>query len=107
MIYTSNFFTVIFKNLTTKQRLDLSKHYCISAAGDSHAFDDRDELLAALRYAEAALADIGDADREPGDDLTWCENRAGEALPRIRKLIAAHVGSPMQGKPLSEGGFDA
>jgi hypothetical protein len=102
MIYTSNFFTVIYKNLTTEQRLDLGKHPCVSAAGDSHAFDDRDELLAALKYAEAALADVGDAEREPGDDLAWCEDRAAQALPRIRKLIAAHVGSPMQGKPFSE-----
>lgn len=47
--------------------------------------------IAALRdvlsYAEAALADIGDADREPGDDLAWCEARAAEALPRVRAAL--------------------
>ena len=46
------------------------------------------ELLAALKYAEAGLADIGDADREPGDDLAWCEKRAAEALPTVRAAIA-------------------
>lgn len=40
-----------------------------------------------LRYAEAALADIGDAEREPGDDLAWCERRAADALPRVRAAI--------------------
>jgi hypothetical protein len=47
-------------------------------------------LLEVLRYAESALSDIGDADREPGDDLEWCEGRAAEALPRIRELLLAH-----------------
>ena len=45
----------------------------------------RDELA----YAEAALADIGDATREPGDDLAWCEARAAEALPRVRAALKA------------------
>jgi len=40
-----------------------------------------------LRFAEAALADIGDADREPGDDLEWCERRAAQALPRVREAL--------------------
>ena len=53
----------------------------------------RDALLEALKYAEAGLADIGDADREPGDDLAWCEARAAEALPRIRAAIAAAEGT--------------
>jgi hypothetical protein len=96
MIYSDTYFTAIFKNLTVEQRLALADHGHIGAAGDSHAFDDRDELLAALQYAEAALADIGDAEREPGDDLAWCENRAAQALPRIRKLIAAHKGVTSQ-----------
>lgn len=48
---------------------------------------ERDAALVALRYAEAALADIGDADREPGDDMAWCESRAAEALPRIRAAM--------------------
>lgn len=46
------------------------------------------ELLEALRLAEAGLADIGDADREPGDDLAWCERRAAEPLPAVRAAIA-------------------
>jgi len=50
--------------------------------------------LDALKFAEAALADIGDADREPGDDLAWCEARAAEALPRTRAAIAALQAEP-------------
>ena len=42
---------------------------------------------AALALAEAALADIGDADREPGDDLAWAERRAADVLPTVRKLL--------------------
>ncbi len=50
------------------------------------------ELLAALKLAEAGLADIGDADREPEDDLAWCERRAAEPLPNIRAAIAKAEG---------------
>lgn len=50
--------------------------------------EQRAELLEALRLAEAALSDIGDADREPGDDLAWCERRAAKDLPSIRAAIA-------------------
>lgn len=46
-------------------------------------------LEAGLRIAEAALADIGDAEREEGDDLAWCEARAAKALPLIRPLLRA------------------
>jgi hypothetical protein len=46
------------------------------------------KLRASLREAEAALADIGDADREPGDDLAWCERRAASALPNVRATLA-------------------
>ena len=46
------------------------------------------QALDALFVAEAALADIGDADREPGDDLNWCEARAALALALPRKVIA-------------------
>lgn len=46
------------------------------------------ELEEALKLAEAGLADIGDADREPGDDLAWCERRAAEPLPRIRAALS-------------------
>jgi hypothetical protein len=42
---------------------------------------------AALETAEAALADIGDATREPGDDLAWCERRAAQALPEVRAAL--------------------
>lgn len=44
-------------------------------------------LLKALRTAEAALSDIGDAEREPTDDVAWCENRAAEALPEVRAAL--------------------
>lgn len=49
------------------------------------------ELERALRVAEATLADIGDADREPGDDLAWCERRAEQALPTVRKTLASRA----------------
>lgn len=52
--------------------------------------DPAGKLAQALRIAEAALADIGDADREPGDDLAWCERRAAKALPQVRAALAAH-----------------
>ncbi|GEM_PF-6783336 len=48
-----------------------------------------DALRHALEIAEAALADIGDADREPGDDVAWCEARAAEALPTVRAALAS------------------
>ena len=44
---------------------------------------------AALKTAEAALSDIGDATREPGDDLGWCEARARQALPAVRAALEA------------------
>ena len=44
-------------------------------------------LRNALVLAEAALSDIGDADREPGDDLAWAERRAAEALPSVREVL--------------------
>jgi hypothetical protein len=47
------------------------------------------QVLDALVIAEAGLADIGDADREPGDDLAWCEARAAEAFAQPRAAIAA------------------
>jgi hypothetical protein len=45
------------------------------------------DLIRALELAEAALADIGDADREQGDDLAWAEARAAQDLPRIRQAL--------------------
>lgn len=53
------------------------------------AIGEIERLRDTLAYAEAALADIGDADREPGDDLAWCEARAAGALPRVRAVVAA------------------
>jgi hypothetical protein len=44
-------------------------------------------LRSGLKTAEAALADIGDATREPGDDLGWCEARAAQALPAVRAAL--------------------
>jgi hypothetical protein len=51
------------------------------------------DVLRALVVAEAALSDIGDADREPGDDLAWCERRAAKELPEVRAVLAAHSNS--------------
>jgi hypothetical protein len=90
MIYTDSYLTVVFRDLTVEERGDLCYHPKFSASSYSHATRDVEELLSTLQYAEAALSDIGDAEREPGDDLAWCENRAAEALPRIRSLIKAH-----------------
>jgi len=45
--------------------------------------------LEALVVAEAGLADIGDADRDPTDDLAWCEKRAAQALAIPRQAITA------------------
>jgi hypothetical protein len=45
------------------------------------------ELIRALEVAEAALADIGHADREPGDDQPWAEHRAALDLPKIRHVL--------------------
>lgn len=48
-----------------------------------------DTLRAAIKTAEAALADIGDSDHEPTDDLAWCERRAQQAFPVVRFALAA------------------
>lgn len=47
------------------------------------------KAIEALHEAEAALSDIGDADREPTDDVEWCEERAAEALPQVRDALKA------------------
>lgn len=62
-------------------------------AANARLIEQAPTLLDALKFAEAALADIGDADREPGDDLAWCEARAAEALPRVRAAIKAAEGA--------------
>lgn len=60
------------------------------ALAESRARDSKvAELVEAAHKAEAALADIGDADREPGDNLAWCEDRAAQALPSLRAALAA------------------
>jgi len=60
------------------------------------------ELIRALELAEAALADIGDAEREPGDDLAWAENRAAQDLPRIRAVLARWGRPSIKPVPVSE-----
>jgi len=49
-------------------------------------------LVEALKKAEAALSDIGDADREPEDDIAWCERRATQDLQMIRAALAKWEG---------------
>lgn len=46
-------------------------------------------MLEAAKVAEAALSDIGDAEREPGDDVAWCEARAAAALPAVRGALVS------------------
>ena len=53
--------------------------------------EERDQMRLALMIAEAALADIGDSDREPGDDTAWCERRAARALPAVRGALTPNV----------------
>ena len=53
-----------------------------------------DTLRAAIKMAEAALADIGDSDHEPPDDLAWCERRAQQSLPVVRFALAATEAKP-------------
>ncbi len=53
-----------------------------------------DTLRAAIKMAEAALADIGDSDHEPTDDLAWCERRAQQSLPVVRFALAATESKP-------------
>ena len=60
------------------------------------------ELIRALELAEAALADIGDADREDGDDLAWAEARAAQDLPRVRAVLARWGRPAIEPVPVSE-----
>ena len=48
---------------------------------------ENERLRRALVSAEAALSGIGDADREPGDDVAWCEMRAAASLPIVRAAL--------------------
>lgn len=66
--------------------------------GTAEFYDEKAEtLVLTLQVAECALGDIGDADREPGDDVEWCEKRAAEALPKVRAALnrvgAKHSGA--------------
>jgi hypothetical protein len=45
------------------------------------------KILSDLKSIEAALSDIGDADREPEDDVAWLEKRAAVVIPTARKLL--------------------
>jgi hypothetical protein len=69
-----------------KERFSLVRVYS-AAQMHEYAAAVSDALRNALKTAEAALADIGDADREPGDDLAWCERRAAQALPAVRAAL--------------------
>jgi hypothetical protein len=60
------------------------------------------QALEALVTAEAGLADIGDADREPTDDLAWCEERAAQALAKPRAAIVALKAALAQPVPVRE-----
>ena len=102
MIDSNHFHTVVFKNLTQTECKELIYHDKFSAGSWSHALDDRDGLLSALAYAEAALADIGDSEREEGDDLQWCEERAAQDLPRIRDLLKKHGRYPKPHKSFQD-----
>ncbi len=65
------------------------------------------QALDALIIAEAGLADIGDADRELGDDLAWCEARAAKALASPRQAIkdlCAELAAT--GNKTADNGFD-
>jgi hypothetical protein len=68
--------------------------------------DTNQKLREALQVAEAALSDIGDADREPGDDLAWCERRAAQNLPLIRQALALPTAGVMT-NGLTQAGTDA
>ncbi len=63
-----------------------------------------EEMVGALRLAEAALSDIGDADREPGDDVAWCEKRAAQAIPKSRAALQA--AAALKESPKIQGGPD-
>lgn len=71
------------------RRCDDVTNWVTEQAAQARVAAERERWRDELAYAEAALADIGDADREPGDDLAWCEARAAEALPRVRAALKA------------------
>lgn len=81
-------FAVTSQHLTVAHVIGLDA----AAKADARLIAAAPDLLEVLRLAEAALADIGDADREPGDDLAWCEARAAQDLPAIRAAIAKAEG---------------
>lgn len=69
----------------------------MTLATDPNIRDLIQRLADALHKAEAALSDIGDAEREPDDDVQWCEDRAFIALPITRAALAearAYLAAP-------------
>jgi len=68
--------------LRTEKQADAE---AIATMWDINAENDR--LRVALKISEAALSDIGDADREDGDDLAWCERGAAKAIPIARAAL--------------------
>ena len=64
------------------------------------------DLIRVLELAEAGLSDIGDAERELGDDLAWAETRAAQDLPRIRQSLNLWRGHAALAQPEPEGPTD-
>ncbi|AEC53222.1 hypothetical protein SCRM01_276 [Synechococcus phage S-CRM01] len=60
------------------------------------------ELIRTLEIVEAALADIGDSEHEPSDDLAWAEERALEILPEVRRVLKKHGGKTSELVPTTE-----
>ena len=76
------------------ESLQAQAQQCGAGAGCCAQAARIEKLEGALEIAEAALADIGDADREPGDDVAWCEARAAEALPEVRAVLITAAAPP-------------
>ena len=58
MIDSETYFTVIYKDLPKEERVALLNNRKFAAAGHSHAFDDRDQLLNTLCHVEEALVGL-------------------------------------------------
>ena len=88
---SEHLFQIASELATTQERLLGARPHAASQrpspAPQVAGASDVEKLHAALVIAEAALSDIGDADREPGDDLEWCERRAAQDLPIIRAAL--------------------
>lgn len=79
MIYSPNYFTIVYRDLTLDERRQAC-HFAdkFSAGSWSHAIDDVSDLLFALQQAEAALSGV-----EPTD-------KVAETLTHVRKLLRRH-----------------